>query len=306
MRHFLSIKDVEKEDLLDILSQAELFKQQRPEFGRGFLQDKFVAILFEKPSTRTRVSFEVGINEMGGKSIFLSSFEVGLGKREAIKDVARTLSRYVHLIVVRTFLHNSITELSNFSSVPVVNALTDYLHPCQALADVFTIKERFGSLDKRTLCFIGDFNNVFRSLAFASAKFGMKMIYSTPKKYRPDDEFLSIVANTAKENGFENPLALISNPAEAVRNADVIYTDVWASMGQESEQTERKKAFAPYQINDKLLNEARPDAVVMHCLPAHRGEEITDSVIEGPRSIVFDQAENRLHIQKAVLNYVSG
>ena len=304
MRHFLSIKDVEKEDLLDILSQAELFKQQRPEFGRDFLQDKFVAILFEKPSTRTRVSFEVGINEMGGKSIFLSSFEVGLGKREAIKDVARTLSRYVHLIVVRTFLHDSIRELSNFSSVPVVNALTDYLHPCQALADVFTIKERFGSLDKRTLCFIGDFNNVFRSLAFASAKFGMKMIYSTPKKYRPDDEFLSIVANTAKKNGFDNPLALIGNPAEAVRNADIIYTDVWASMGQESEQTERKKAFVPYQINDKLLNEVRSDAVVMHCLPAHRGEEITDSVIEGPRSIVFDQAENRLHVQKAVLNYV--
>ncbi len=306
MKHFLSLENIDKDVLLSLINEAVLFKKDRPSYGRLFLDGKSVALLFEKPSTRTRVSFEVGVLEMGGKTIFLSSFEVGLGKREAIKDVARTLSRYVHALIIRTFAHSSVEELAAYSTVPVINALSDFLHPCQALSDMFTIRERFGRLEGINLCFIGDANNVFRSLAYACAKLGVRMHYACPKKYGPDSGFVEKINSIAQENGYGEILSGSNDLKEAVAESDVLYTDVWASMGQEKELLERQKAFASYQINEQLLFVAKEDAVVMHCLPAHRGEEITDEIIESPRSIVFDQAENRLHMQKAVLTRVLG
>lgn len=280
MKHLVSIIDLSPSEIEDIYKLAAELKQNP--IGNS-LKDKSIAMIFEKPSNRTRVSFEVGIFELGGNAISLQDNEIQLGKRESIADAAKTLSRYVDAIVIRTFNHHNIIEFANNSNVPVINALSDFSHPCQALSDIFTIKEKRKNLEGLKFVFVGDGNNVARSLNLLCKKMGINFVLSCPKKYEIEDT------------------AIEYSPYDAIKNADVIYTDVWTSMGQEKESKKRKKIFSKYQINSKLVNSAKKDALIMHCLPAHRGEEITDDVIDGSNSIVFDQAENRLHVQKAIL-----
>ncbi|MFA5103798.1 MAG: ornithine carbamoyltransferase [Candidatus Margulisiibacteriota bacterium] len=289
MEDLTSIKGLSSAEIDEIFRlSAELKKEPL----NKTLQGKTVAMIFEKPSTRTRVSFETGIYQMGGHAVLLSDATVQLGKRETIADVGRTLSRYVNGIVIRTFEHEKVLELAKYSSVPVINALSDYSHPCQALADVFTLLEKKGNIKGLKLIFMGDGNNVARSLNVLCKRTGIKFVLCCPKGYEMEDCEIS------------------HDPTQAVKDADVIYTDVWTSMGQEKETKKRLKDFAKYQVNGKLLKNVevgrdRP-LLIMHCLPAHRGEEITDDVIDGPNSIVFDQAENRLHVQKAVMAMLMG
>ncbi len=303
MRHFLSLKDFSPRTLWSILERAKALKSARQ---RGERQDslsgKILSMLFEKPSTRTRVSFEVGIKELGGDVVFLGAGEVGLGKREAIKDVSRTLSRYVHGVIIRTFGHDTLLEFAEYSSVPVVNALTDLLHPCQALSDVFTVWERFPVLEDVRMLFIGDGNNVLHSLLFASAQFGFTLLVLTPKNHRPSPVILTEAEEIATKNLSRMPFRLISSLDE-VEGVDLVYTDVWVSMGQEKDHDRKVKDFSGFQVSADLLRRLG-NPLVMHCLPAHRGEEITDEVLDGPNSIVFDQAENRLHTQKAILEWL--
>ncbi len=303
MKHFLSIKDFSRSSLWSILERAKELKSARRRGERlNSLAGKILAILFEKPSTRTRVSFEVGIKELGGDVIFLGANEVGLGKREAVKDVSRTLSRYVHGVIIRTFSHDTLLEFADYSSIPVINALTDLLHPCQALSDVFTIWERFPILEDVKVLFIGDGNNVLHSLIFASAQFGFSLFVLTPKNHRPSPVILREAERIAMGNFSYLPFRLVSSLDE-ISKVDVIYTDVWVSMGQEEERKKKIQDFVGFQVNNSLLDRFE-GPLVMHCLPAHRGEEITDEVLDGPRSIVFDQAENRLHTQKAILEWL--
>jgi len=276
----VSIRDLSSSDIEEIY---KLTKDLKANPVQDLLKKKTIAMIFEKPSNRTRVSFEVGMYQLGGHAISLGDATIQLGVRESIADAARTLSRYVDGIVIRTFAHSTVKEMAAHASVPVINALSDRSHPCQALADVYTLMEKKGDIKGLKLVFIGDGNNVARSLKVLCEKVGIHFILSAPKGYEMED------------------CALIRDPKEAVADADVIYTDVWASMGQEDEYKKRKKDFAKYQINEKLLEHARRDVLIMHCLPAHRGEEITDGVMESMNSIVFDQAENRLHVQKAVM-----
>jgi ornithine carbamoyltransferase len=254
-------------------------------------------MVFQKPSLRTRVSFEMAMQHVGGYALFISPTEIGLGKRESIADIARVLGGYVHGIMARVFDHAHVTELAKWSPVPVINGLSDYNHPCQAMADVLTIYEEFGQLRGLKLAYVGDSNNVARSLLFAGVRFGFQLVASSPKGYELTPEVV------ARARGMAGPevVALTPDPHEAVRGADVIYTDTWTSMGQEEEAEQRRKIFPPYQVNQKLLAEAPAHAIVMHCLPAHRGEEITDEVADGPQSRLFQQAENRLHAQKSIL-----
>lgn len=268
------------------------------------LENKTLALLFEKPSLRTRVSFEVAMLQLGGKAIYLSPAEVGLGGRESVPDVARVLGRYVDAIAARTFSHQTVTTLAEYSGVPVVNALSDQEHPCQALADLLTIYEKKGELKGLTLAFIGDGNNVAHSLLLAAALTGMNFKIASPTGYAVKDEILKLAQKYAKSSGAE--ILRLKEPRLAVDGADIVYTDVWASMGQEAETEKRRKAFANYQVNGKLLSLAKKDAIFMHDLPAHRGEEVTDDVIDGPQSVVFDQAENRMHAQKALLAQLLG
>ncbi|MBI3967231.1 MAG: ornithine carbamoyltransferase [Chloroflexi bacterium] len=262
-------------------------------------EGKTLALLFEKPSLRTRVSFEVAMRQLGGESLYLSPQEVQIGRRESVADVARVLSRYVDAVVLRTFDHQTIVELAQHSSIPVVNGLSDLSHPCQALADVLTIKEKKGRLEGVKIAFVGDGNNnVTHSLMLAAAKTGASISVACPPGYEPNPAYLEWSQDAAAGRG---AVTVCHEPAAAVTGADVVYTDVWTSMGQESEYERRLAIFRRYQVNSGLLALAQPDAIVMHDLPAHRGEEITDDVIDGPRSVVFDQAENRLHAQKAVL-----
>ncbi len=303
MRHFLSLRDFSRTTLWSILNRANELKSARRRGERlNSLTGKILAMLFEKPSTRTRVSFEVGIKELGGDVIFLGANEVGLGKREAVKDVSRTLSRYVHGVIIRTFSHDRLLEFADCSSVPVVNALTDLLHPCQALSDVFTVWERFPVLEDIRVLFIGDGNNVLHSLLFASAQFGFSLVVLTPKDYRPSPIILAEAEELAIKNFSRTSIHLISS-VEEIRKVDVVYTDVWVSMGQEKQRDVKLRDFKGFQVNESLL-EKIGNPWVMHCLPAHRGEEVTDSVLDGARSIVFDQAENRLHVQKAILEWL--
>lgn len=298
MRHFLDLADWSSEELMRLIDEAVFLKKEfRTGGNRPILGGKSLAMVFQKPSLRTRVSFEMGMQQLGGYALYISPNEIGLGKRESIADVARVLGGYVNGVMARVFAHEHVTELAKWSPVPIINGLSDYNHPCQAMADVLTIYEEFGQLRGLTVAYLGDSNNVTRSLLIAAAKFGFKMVVSSPEGYTLDQE---VIAKARGIAGYE-VVQLITDPQEAVRNADVIYTDTWTSMGQEEEAEHRRKIFPPYQVNYPLLQMASAHTIVMHCLPAHRGEEITDSVADGPQSRLFPQAENRLHAQKAIL-----
>ena len=289
-KDLLTIDDLSSGEIDEIFRLAAELKAKRQGLGEP-LKGKTLGLIFEKPSNRTRVSFEVGITELGGHAIYLGSYEIDLGKRESPKDVAKVLSRYLNGIIARTFSHKTVVELAKYSSIPVINGLTDYQHPCQALSDLFTIKEKKG-LEGITVAFIGDGNNVLNSLLYICHKTGIKIHAACPKGYEPSKEVLKDVASS---------VAIFNSPSDAVKGADVIYTDVWTSMGQEKEYKRRLKAFKKYQVNSELMKLANKDAIVLHCLPAHRGQEITDEVMDGAASMVLDQAENRLHVQKAIL-----
>lgn len=278
--------------------------KQRPDRYRGALGGKYLALIFEKPSLRTRVTFEVGIASMGGAAVFLDHQESRLGARESIKDVAKNLERWVHAIVARTFTQQSVEELALHAAVPVINALSDRYHPCQAFADFFTLEEKFGSLRGLKMAYVGDGNNVCHSLLLAGARVGAQVRVATPKGYEPDATVVGEARRAARET--RGKVEILHDPAEAVAEAQAVYTDVWASMGQEEEAAAREKLFAPYQVNETLMSLAAAEAVFMHCLPAHRGLEVTEGVMDSPRAIVYDQAENRLHVQKAILLMLLG
>jgi len=294
MRHLLSVADLRREDVEALFRLSAELKARRAE-ARTALTGRTLALLFEKPSLRTRVTFEVGMRQLGGEAIYLGAQEIQLGVREPVSDVARNLGRWVDAIAARTFRHATVEELARHAGVPVVNALSDREHPCQALADFFTLWERGQEFDKFRLAWIGDGNNVCHSLLLLAGLVGAEVVCACPAGYEPDPG----VAARARELGAR--VEVIRDPREAATGADALYTDVWISMGQEAEQETRRRAFRGYQVNEDLLAFARVGAVVMHCLPAHRGEEISEEALEGPHSVVFDQAENRLHLQKALL-----
>lgn len=299
-KDFIAIADYSAEDLKRMLDLAVKLKKEYFEKGNEpILKGKVLAMLFSKPSLRTRISFDMGMRHLGGDALFISPDEIGLGKREAISDVARVLSGYVSGIMARVFAHEHVLELAKWASIPVINGLSDYNHPCQALADVMTIYEKFGHMDGLKVAFIGDGNNVATSLLHACAKLGMDFTIASPEGYDLSDKVLADAREMAKVSGIS--IKTLRDPKEAVSGVDVIYTDTWTSMGQEAETEKRKAVFPPYQVNNALLKLASPNAIVMHCLPAHRGQEITDEVADGPQSALFPQAHNRLHAQKAIL-----
>ncbi|MGI6119967.1 MAG: ornithine carbamoyltransferase [Desulfosporosinus sp.] len=299
-RDFISLHDFSQDDLNCILDLAKKLKDaQYAGRPHPILQGKTLGMIFTKSSTRTRVSFEVGMFQLGGHALFLSGQDTQIGRGETIADTARVLSRMVDAIMIRTFSHQEVLDLAKFAAVPVINGLTDLLHPCQVLADLMTIQEHKGCLAGLKLAYIGDGNNIAHSLMFGGAKMGLHVVIASPQEYKPDPELVALAQEDAMNNG--GCVEVITDPTEAARNADVLYTDVWASMGQEEEANVRKGAFKGYQINSDLLKRASQSAIVLHCLPAHRGEEITDDVIEGVQSVVFDEAENRLHVQKAIM-----
>jgi len=299
-RDLVSILDV-KDDLVGLLELAASIKN-RTKAGEPYepLRGKSLAMIFEKASTRTRVSFEVGMTQLGGHALFLSPNDLQLGRGETIADTARVLSRYVDGIMYRAFKREHVVELARNASVPVINGLDDKEHPCQVIADLFTILEHEGSFKELKLAYVGDGNNVCNSLLLGAAIVGIDMTAACPSGYEPDAEILATARHIAKDSG--SKIHVVDDPVAAVQRADVVYTDVWVSMGQEKEREQREKVFRPYQVNSTLLDHAKTNAVVMHCLPAHRGLEITDEVMDGPQSIAFDQAENRLHAQKAILS----
>lgn len=298
-RHFLDLADFSGKEILSLLEVASDLKKRwflgdRPKI----LEGKTVALLFEKPSLRTRVSFEVAIRQLGGESFYLGPQEVGLGKREAVKDVALVLGRMVDGIVVRTFAHEIVLDMARYAGVPVINGLSDLHHPCQVLGDLLTLQEKKGTLGVE-IVFVGDGNNVCHSWIVAAARLGLSLTVCTPERYRPLEAIWNWAQEEAKKSGAR--ISYEPNPQKAVQGAEVVYTDVWASMGKEHEIEERMSVFLPYQVNLDLVALASPTAIVMHCMPAHRGQEITDDVIDGEHSVVIDEAENRLHAQKAVL-----
>jgi ornithine carbamoyltransferase len=305
MKHddFLSIRDWSSEDLHALLAEAVALKSNPSQY-ESRLRGKALAMIFEKPSLRTRVTFDVGIHQLGGYSIYLGPGEIKLGQREAVADVAKNLERMVQGIMIRTFGHDSVVELAKHAHIPVINGLTDFSHPCQALADYMTVLEAKGGLQGVKIAYVGDGNNVAHSLIYGAARFGSHLAVATPAGYEPDPEVIRWAQENSPQTG--GKLQILRDPVQAVANADVIYTDVWASMGQESESEIRKEVFRPYQVNDQLLGGAGKDCVFMHCLPAHRGEEVTDSVMDSKHSIVFQQAENRLHAQKAIMLALMG
>ncbi len=302
-KDLLSIHDLSREEVEQVLDTAHILKMKN-KLGEIYhpLKGKTLGMIFQKSSTRTRVSFEVGMWQLGGYALFLSSNDLQLNRGETIADTARNLSRYLDGIMIRTFSHQDVIDLAEYSSVPVINGLTDLLHPCQVLADLFSIREKKQKLEGLKLAYIGDGNNMAHSLMYGGAKAGMHIVICSPSGFEPDPEVTRLSRLDATQTGAT--ITIQDDPVEAVQAADVIYTDVWTSMGMEAEYEERLKSFARYQLNSALLEKAREDVLVMHCLPAHRGEEITDEVIDGPRSIVFDQAENRLHVQKAIMSLV--
>ncbi len=295
-RDFLSILDLTAVELRDLLDAAHRMKRDRCAGRRnGILRGHTLAMLFEKASTRTRLSFEVGMHELGGHALFLNPRDLQLGRGEEIRDTARVFSRYVSAVMIRTYLHSTLEEYARWSSVPVINGLSDREHPCQILADIMTLEECFGSVEGRRIAWVGDGNNVCHSLILASALTGMEVAVASPAGYQPQEA----VVRQARDRG--GRVTVVESPETAVAGADAIYTDVWVSMGEEAERQTRMAAFRGYTVDEALIGLARPGAVVLHCLPAHRGEEITDAVIEGDRSVVWQQAENRLHAQKALL-----
>ena len=299
-RSITSLYDLAREEIDEILKTSKLLKLQ---LLRGqehpILKGKTLAMIFEKPSTRTRVSFEVGMWQLGGYALYLSASDLQLGRGETIADTAQVLSRYVDGIMARVFSHQTILDLVKYSKVPVINGLSDLTHPCQGLADLFTIYEKKGRLSGLKLAYVGDGNNVAHSLIYGCSKVGTDITLGCPKGFEPNSEVVSRAKEEAKRNGCK--IRVTNDPKEAARGADIIYTDVWASMGQEKEHEERVKIFKPYQVNGQLVKEAKEDYLFMHCLPAHRGEEVTDEVADSKNSVIFDQAENRMHTQKALM-----
>jgi ornithine carbamoyltransferase len=306
MHHYLSAADLDRPAAEGLLRRAQALKaawqsggHRRDAHGALPLQGQTLALVFEKPSLRTRVAFEAGMTQLGGHGSYLSANDIDMGGRESVPDVARNLSRWVQAIAARVFKHGTVETLARHASIPVINALSDREHPCQALADMLTLLEHRGTLAGLRLAYLGDGNNVCHSLLLLGATLGVHVGVACPPDYRPDPDILAHAERLAAAHGAM--ITVSSSPAEVVQGADAIYTDVWASMGQEHEAARRRPVFQPYQVNQGLLALARPDALVMHCLPAHRGEEITADVIDGPQSVVFDQAENRLHVQKALI-----
>ena len=299
-KDLLTIHELSTEDIDAILERSrQLKKLHQTRALRETLKGKSLGMIFEKSSTRTRVSFEVGMYQLGGQALFLSSSDLQIGRGEPIADTARTLSRYLDGIMIRTFAQSTVEELARQASIPVINGLTDLHHPCQALADIFTVQEKRGRLNGLKFAYVGDGNNMAHSLLEACVKTGMHASLACPKGYEPDRIIIEQALKVAARTG--SNLNVMTDPYQAVKNADVVYTDVWASMGQEVEHARRVKAFAGYEVNAKLMRAAKPEALVMHCLPAHRGEEIAAEVLDGPQSVVFDEAENRLHVQKAIM-----
>jgi ornithine carbamoyltransferase len=303
-RDFLTIADFSSEEIRLFLDAArDLKKDLKAGIPHPVLLGKSLGMIFTKASTRTRVSFEVGMHQLGGYPLFLSANDIQLRRGETLPDTARTLERFLDGIMIRTYAQDDVEELAQWASIPLINGLTDYVHPTQAIADMLTVEEHKGRLAGLKLAFIGDGNNVCHSLLEICARVGMSMTAACPAGYKPDAEVVKNAQTAGAKNGAT--IEVVDDPLEAVREADVVYTDVWASMGQEAEREKRKKEFAPYQLNEKLLRCAKPGAIVLHCLPAHRGEEITDGVMDGPQAAVYDQAENRMHTERALLTLLT-
>lgn len=299
-KDFISLHDFEEQEIFRLIELAiQLKKELHAGIAHPILKGKTLGMIFTKSSTRTRVSFEVGMTQLGGYPLFLSSADIQLGRGESIYDTAQVLSRYLDGIMIRTYAHQDVLDLGRFASIPVINGLTDLLHPCQVLADLQTIYEHKGKLKGLKLAYIGDGNNMTHSLLYGCAKVGMDISVATPEQYECNEEVEENAMEDAKKSG--SNIILTHDPAEAVRDADVVYTDTWVSMGQEEEKAVRQKVFMPYQVNAQLFSLADPDAIFMHCLPAYRGFEVTEDIIDGPHSVIFDEAENRLHAQKAVM-----
>ena len=305
-RDLLSIHELSVDEVEEILQlAAELKAKQKAGIEHKLLAGKTLGMIFEKSSTRTRVSFETGMYQLGGQALFLSNRDLQLGRGEPIKDTARVLSRYLDGIMIRTYGHERVVELAEYADIPVINALTDLLHPCQVLTDLLTIKEHKGkNLKGLKMAYVGDGNNMTNSYMYGCAKAGMEFVAATPEDYRPDTEVTKLAMEDAKATGAS--ITLMTDPVEAVKGADIVVTDTWASMGQEEEHDARKKIFAPYQVNKELMAHADKRAIVMHCLPAYRGEEITEEVLEANAEVIFDEAENRLHTQKAIMALLMG
>jgi ornithine carbamoyltransferase len=302
-KDFLSVHDLTLYEFHEIMDMATEIKEH-PQRFRHKLKDRVLAMIFQKPSLRTRVTFEVGMLELGGSAIYLSPSDSQVGTRETYFDVGKNLERWVAAIMIRTFAHQNVIDLASTAKIPVINGLSDLFHPCQAMADFFTLKEKKGDLARLKFAYVGDGNNVCHSLLLAAAKAGCRMAVATPPGYEPKPEVVKLAEEDGRQTGYS--LSLTHDAAKAVAQADAVYTDVWASMGQEAEKQARAKVFAPYQVNGQLMSSAKEDACFMHCLPAHRGEEVTDEVIDSPNSIVYDQAENRLHIQKVIMVLLMG
>ncbi len=300
MKNFLAIADYAPETLQSLLDSAIALKEERQDGGnKPILKDNVLAMIFQKPSLRTRVSFDMAMRQLGGDALYLSPQEIGLGKRESIADVARVISGYVDIVMARVFAHEHVEELAHWASIPVINGLSDFNHPCQAMADALTIYETYGTMEGINVTYVGDGNNVAVSLMHVCTKLGANFTIANPKGYEIPEDAIKAGREFAQENC--STITLLSDPHEAVQDADVIYTDTWTSMGQEEEARKRAEVFPPYQVNQKLVAEAKKNVIVMHCLPAHRGEEITDEVADGPHSKLFPQAHNRMHAQKAIL-----
>ena len=297
-KDFLMVLDFTTDEILQTFDIASDMKKDRRKY-KDALEGETLALIFEKPSLRTRTTFDVGIQQLGGYSIYLSPAEINLGKREGVYDVAKNLERMVQGIMIRTFAHEVVENMSKWSKIPIINGLTDFSHPCQAMADFLTFKEFKGDFKGRKLTYVGDGNNVAHSLMNAGARLGVDVTVACPKGYEPDERAVKMALEAAKETGAK--IEVVNDPKVGVKGADAVYTDVWASMGQEAEAEERRKIFMPYQVNQELMNNAKDDAIFMHCLPAHRGDEVTDEVIDAQNSVVFPEAENRLHVQKAIM-----
>lgn len=295
---FLSISDLSVKELKKVFEFTQSIKKQ-PKKYRAYLSGKTLACIFEKQSLRTRVTFEVGMKQLGGNSIYLAPADISLGKRESVSDVTKNLERWVDGIMIRTFGHNIVTEMAAATKIPIINGLTDLEHPCQALADYFTVLEHKKKFKGLKFTYVGDGNNVCHSLMLTAAKLGIEFYAATPKGFEPSKDVFEIALEDAEKTGAV--INIVNDPVEAVTKSDVVYTDVWASMGQESETAKRKKIFKDYQVNSKLMSFAKSDAIFLHCLPAHRGDEVTDEVLDSKQSVVFDEAENRLHAQKTIM-----
>jgi len=302
-KDFISIHDISLYEFHEILDKAVKIKAD-PEHYHKALKRKVLAMIFQKPSLRTRMTFEVGMLELGGHAVYLSPADGQIGTRESFSDVGKNLERWVHGIMLRTFAHQNVLDLAAAVKIPVINALSDLLHPCQAMADFLTLKEKAGDLSKLRLAYVGDGNNVCHSLMFAAAKAGSKMAVATPEGYDPNPEIVKLAREDGRDTGFA--LTLTRDPLQAVAGAAAVYTDTWTSMGQEAEKEVRQRIFSPYQVNSGLMARANKGAFFMHCLPAHRGYEVTDEVMDSPTSLIFDQAENRLHVQKVIMLSLMG